>query len=95
MRYTRIVQPNIGMALLRLRPGLLSHISRELGLSRAAVGQWKIVPAERLPEVERASGYPRWALRPDICPPPPVDQPISPSQWGEPLRRKQPAEETA
>ena len=48
------------------------------GLSRAlngeitpqAVSQWKQVPAERVLDVERATGVPRHKLRPDLYPAP-------------------------
>lgn len=58
------------MTLLRKRQGGIADLARDLGLTRQAVWKWKRVPAEMLPEVERASGIPRWRLRPDICPPP-------------------------
>lgn len=41
-------------------------LSRKLGLSRAAVSQWTRVPVDRLADVERITGVPREALRPDI-----------------------------
>ena len=41
-------------------------LSEKLGLSRAAVSQWKRVPIERVADVERVTGIPREALRPDI-----------------------------
>lgn len=59
-----------GMALIRARRGLLSKLAADLGIKPSAVSMWKQVPAERLPEVERITGIPRHALRPDICPPP-------------------------
>jgi len=48
------------------------------GLSRAlkeeitpqAISQWKQVPAERVLDVERATGVPRHKLRPDLYPEP-------------------------
>lgn len=43
-------------------------LSLQLGLSRAAVAQWKRVPAERVLEVERLTGVPRQRLRPDLYP---------------------------
>lgn len=36
------------------------------GISSQAISQWKRVPAERVLEVERATGVSRHALRPDI-----------------------------
>jgi DNA-binding transcriptional regulator YdaS (Cro superfamily) len=41
-------------------------LARLLGLSRQAVHRWHRVPADRLDEVERATGVPREVLRPDI-----------------------------
>jgi DNA-binding transcriptional regulator YdaS (Cro superfamily) len=41
-------------------------LSLALGLSRAAVSQWRRVPAERVVEVERLTGIPREQLRPDL-----------------------------
>ncbi len=59
-----------GMNLIRSRRGLMAKVAAELGFTRAAVVKWDRVPAEQLPEVERITGIPRHALRPDICPPP-------------------------
>jgi DNA-binding transcriptional regulator YdaS (Cro superfamily) len=39
-----------------------------LGISTQAVGKWRRVPAERVIEVERVTGVPRTALRPDLYP---------------------------
>jgi DNA-binding transcriptional regulator YdaS (Cro superfamily) len=55
-----------GINLLRERRGLLSDVARGLGLTRAAVTRWAKVPAEHLIEIERISGIPREALRPDL-----------------------------
>jgi DNA-binding transcriptional regulator YdaS (Cro superfamily) len=51
-------------------------VNGNTGLSRAlsgkitpqAVSQWKQVPAERVLDVERATGVPRHRLRPDLYP---------------------------
>jgi len=58
------------MERIRQTPGLRAKIARELGITFPAVLKWRRVPAERLPEVERATGIPRHELRPDICPAP-------------------------
>lgn len=55
-----------GMFLLREPKGRIAALARELGLSRSAVWQWSRVPAERVVEVERITGIPREALRPDL-----------------------------
>ncbi len=46
-------------------PGELGRI---LGISSQAISQWTRVPAERVLEVEKASGVNRHLLRPDIYP---------------------------
>lgn len=60
-----------GMALLRAQRGLLSRLAIELGISHAAVATWRKVPAERVPEVARITGYSRHQLRPDLWEPDP------------------------
>ena len=55
-----------GMALLRAKRGLLAQIARALGVTKAAVGRWERVPAERVVEIERITGIPRQQLRPDL-----------------------------
>lgn len=32
----------------------------------AAVSQWRQIPHERVPQVSRVTGVPRWVLRPDL-----------------------------
>jgi Putative antitoxin of bacterial toxin-antitoxin system, YdaS/YdaT len=39
-----------------------------LGVTPGAISQWKRVPAERVLDVERATGVSRHTLRPDIYP---------------------------
>jgi DNA-binding transcriptional regulator YdaS (Cro superfamily) len=39
------------------------------GITPQAVSQWKQVPAERVLDVERATGVARHELRPDLYPP--------------------------
>jgi DNA-binding transcriptional regulator YdaS (Cro superfamily) len=47
--------------------GNASKLARDLGITHAAVGQWQgKCPAERVVEVERITGIPREALRPDL-----------------------------
>ena len=52
--------------MLGAKRGGLTRLARALGLTRSAVHQWKQVPAHRLVEVERITGIPREALRPDL-----------------------------
>jgi DNA-binding transcriptional regulator YdaS (Cro superfamily) len=59
-----------GIILLRALRGGMAATAREIGLTRQAIYLWTRVPAEYLPAVERATGLPRYLLRPDICPPP-------------------------
>jgi len=46
--------------------GNMSELARVLGLSSAAIAQWKRIPAERIIEIERATGVRREVLRPDL-----------------------------
>lgn len=46
--------------------GAVAELARALGISHAAIRQWTRVPAERVVEVERITGIPREALRPDL-----------------------------
>lgn len=55
-----------GMDLIRSQRGTMAKIAAELRLSRAAVAMWRKVPAERVVEVERATGISRHLLRPDL-----------------------------
>ena len=48
--------------------GAVIALARDLGITHSAVLQWKDVPAERVLDVERATGISRRALRPDLYP---------------------------
>lgn len=49
------------------RRGAIANLARGLGITHAAVRQWgDRIPAERVVEVERLTGIPREALRPDL-----------------------------
>lgn len=54
------------MALIAATPGMLAKVASGIGVTRAAVCKWKQVPAHRLVEVERITGIPREALRPEL-----------------------------
>lgn len=56
------------IALAAKQFGGVVKLSLALGLSRAAVSNWKRIPAERVLEVERLTGVPRGMLRPDLYP---------------------------
>lgn len=62
-----------GIELIRSTRGLTRKIAEELGISSPAISQWDRVPAERVPEIERITGIPRYLLRPDLWQPPPED----------------------
>lgn len=42
------------------------HIGRHLGLSRAAISQWRVVPSRHLAAVSEVTGIPPEILRPDL-----------------------------
>jgi len=56
---------------IKARRGLISTIARECRVTHGAVSQWLRfrIPAERVLDVERASGISRDRLRPDLYPP--------------------------
>jgi len=54
------------MALVAIGPGAKTRIAEEIGQTRAAVSQWKIVPLKHIIPVERLSGISRRELRPDM-----------------------------
>lgn len=62
-----------GVELIRAQRGLQSKIARACGILPSAVCQWRVVPAERVVDVERVSGIPRELLRPDLFRPPEQD----------------------
>ncbi len=43
-------------------------LAGRIGVTPQALSQWHRVPARRVLDVERASGVPRHALRPDLYP---------------------------
>lgn len=54
------------MPLLRSQRGLMTRIAAELGIRRGAVSMWRKIPLDRVPEVERITGFTRHQLRPDF-----------------------------
>lgn len=44
----------------------LNKINPKRKISRQAISKWRRVPAERVRDVERATGVPRNRLRPDL-----------------------------
>ena len=71
-----------GMEAIRAQRGMSAKIARELGLTRGAVAQWRVVPAELVPEIERITGLPRHILRPShwdapVTSPPQAESPVT------------------
>jgi len=58
-------------ALLAMR-GAVTRIATALGISTAAVSQWKRVPDDRVAEVAKALGVTPEQVRPDLAEPPPA-----------------------
>lgn len=54
------------------RVGSQRRMAKLLGISRQAIGQWKVVPAERVLALESISGVSRYELRPDLYGPAPT-----------------------
>jgi DNA-binding transcriptional regulator YdaS (Cro superfamily) len=48
------------------KSGGASALAKTLGITPQAVGQWRVVPADRVLEVERVSKVSRHLLRPDV-----------------------------
>lgn len=48
----------------------LAEVARRFGVNKSTVLRWErdLVPAERVPDVERQLGIPRYYLRPDLWP---------------------------
>jgi pyruvate kinase len=77
-------------ALLAMR-GAVTRIATALGISTAAVSQWKRVPDDRVAEVAKALGVTPEQVRPDLAePPPPARREIIPARTlnRTPLRRR-------
>ena len=71
------------------RRGAITRIATELGISTAAVSQWKRVPDERVIDVARILGLAPTALRPDLTAPPPPKPEGQPRMAARPpLRRR-------
>lgn len=55
-------------ALRRLKkaPGMIAKLAKDLEISRAAIYGWKVIPADRVLQVEHYTAIPRHELRPDL-----------------------------
>ena len=58
------------MDLIRAYRGLISWLAPRLGLGQPAISNWDVIPAERVPQIEEITGFPRHLLRPDLWQPP-------------------------
>jgi len=50
------------------RRGMVTKLAEGLGISTAAVSQWRRIPQDRIDDVERITGVTREKLRPDLYP---------------------------
>lgn len=49
--------------------GGMTSLANAVGVTPSAIAQWDVVPPLRVLQVEKATGVPRWVLRPDLYPP--------------------------
>jgi hypothetical protein len=70
MRKPRDIDAEVmkGLELALTRTNGPYGLAKAINLSYQAIQKWKKVPAERVHDVERASGVPRHLLRPDLYP---------------------------
>lgn len=65
----KITPPKNAIEAARRAVGNISALAERLGIGRPAIYGWmkdERIPAERLADVERVTGIPRWKLRPDL-----------------------------
>jgi DNA-binding transcriptional regulator YdaS (Cro superfamily) len=55
-----------GLRLAIEKAGGLNALARELGITGAALCEWRRVPTHRILQVEAVTGIPREKLRPDL-----------------------------
>lgn len=58
-----------GLRRLKKAPGLIAKLAHDLEISRASIYGWKVVPADRVLQVEHYTAIPRHELRPDLYAP--------------------------
>jgi DNA-binding transcriptional regulator YdaS (Cro superfamily) len=51
---------------IKSKPDLMRRLAHDLNLSVQAIRNWRVVPLERVVDVERSTGIPRHELRPDF-----------------------------
>jgi TorA maturation chaperone TorD len=68
-----MVVPDRGLHEAIRAVGGVTELARRIGISQPSVSNWTRVPAERVQEVENASGVTRLILRPDLYDDPAVD----------------------
>jgi TorA maturation chaperone TorD len=61
-----VVMPDLGLQEAIRAVGGVTELARRIGISQPSVSNWARVPAERVLEVENASGIARSVLRPDL-----------------------------
>ena len=59
-----------GIHLIRANRGLMSWLAPRLGIHVSTISGWRQVPPERVHEIERLTGLPRYWIRPDLWAPP-------------------------
>ena len=59
------MKPEVNSRAIRAA-GSVSELARRVGVQPQAVSQWRRIPADRAADVERATGIPRYELRPDL-----------------------------
>ena len=80
--------PNLEALLARR--GTVKQIAAALGISTAAVSQWKRIPEDRVSELSKALNLPPESLRPDLAPTPPHSEPMigAPRMVARPVLRR-------
>lgn len=62
----RHIRKDAGLEAAIRAVGSMSALAQALGITVQSVAQWRVVPLERVIEVERATGVSRVVLRPDF-----------------------------
>lgn len=59
-------QAEAALELAYDKAGGKAALARALDIKRQSLQQWSVCPADRVADVEKATGVPRQALRPDV-----------------------------